>query len=187
LACCHHMFAHYVDIHVVDGGFTGNVRGSLELRAWRLLEGSEHDRLVGSAAQQLETPPHGESQGGDRSRVVVNGLNMLVLFSSSEDVDESVSTCTAHELETITERGVLDAEDLSVVCLDLKHDIHELQLIHPDVASSVSQSQLVASWVELGTADTSLHVRNCTRISWNTTQHTRINRSQRQTRGRGSM
>ena len=55
----------------------------------------------------------------------------------------------------------------------------------PDVASSVSQSQLVAPWVELGTADASLHVRHCTRISWNTTQHTRINRSQRQTRGRG--
>ena len=32
---------------------------------------------------------------------------------------------------TITERGVLDAEDLRVVSLDLKHDIHELQLINP--------------------------------------------------------
>ena len=42
----------------------------------------------------------GESQGSDRSRVVVDGLNMLVVFSSSEDVDESVSTCTAHELQT---------------------------------------------------------------------------------------
>ena len=32
--------------------------------------------------------------------MVINGLNMLVLVSGSEHVDESVPTGTAHELQT---------------------------------------------------------------------------------------
>ena len=32
------MFSHYIDIHVVDRGLAGNVRGSLELGTWGLGE-----------------------------------------------------------------------------------------------------------------------------------------------------
>lgn len=82
--------------------------------------------------------------------MVVNGLDMTVVVCHIEDMDEPVSTGTAHELQSCTYRdtghnttsslevvvtvvfwGVLNTQDLSNVSLYFKYYVHELHVIDP--------------------------------------------------------